>query len=138
VAPPNGRIEQPLDAAAGQLERPIAGKGRRPCRDEHQKDADAQVGRRHKAAADRRPADDRRQRQQRQCRRGRQLRAGRGRERRRRLAGVDPGPAQHLHGERRGRARQKRPTALPASWAQATANQRLVPSAIRSSFHKHT
>jgi hypothetical protein len=32
----------------------------------------------------------------------------------------------------------KRPTALPASWAQATANQPLVPSAIRSSCHKHT
>jgi hypothetical protein len=96
-----------LDAAAGQLERPIAGKGRRPRRDQHQQDADAQVGRRHQAVADRRPADDRRQRQQWQRRRGRQLQAGRGRERRRGLAGVDPGPAQHLHGERRGCARHE-------------------------------
>lgn len=64
MAPPNGRVEQPLDAAAGQVERPIAGKGRRPGRDQHQEDADAQVGRRHQAVADRRPPDDRRQRQQ--------------------------------------------------------------------------
>ena len=26
VAPPKGAVEQPLDAAAGQLERPVAGK----------------------------------------------------------------------------------------------------------------
>jgi hypothetical protein len=138
VAPPNGLVEQPLDAAAGQLKRPIAGKGRRPCRDEHQKDADAQVRRRHQAVADRRPADDRRQRQQRQCRRGRQLQAGRGRERRRRLAGVDPALRSISTVKGVGAPGTKRPTALPASWAQATANQPLVPSAIRSSCHKHT
>jgi hypothetical protein len=32
----------------------------------------------------------------------------------------------------------KRPAALPASCAHAMANQPLVPSAIRSSSHKHT
>jgi hypothetical protein len=84
VAPPNGRIEQPLDAAAGQFERPIAGKGRR------------------------------------------------------RLAGVDPGPAQHLHGERRGRARHEAADGVAGKLGAATAIQPLVPSAIRSSCHRDT
>jgi hypothetical protein len=137
VAPPKGAVEQPLDAAAGQLERPIAGKGRRPCHDQHQQDTDAQIGRRHQAVADRRPADDRRQRQQRQRRRGRQLQTGRGRERRRRLANVDPARRSISAVNGVGAPGTKRPTALPASWAHATANQPLVPSAIRSSCHKH-
>jgi hypothetical protein len=84
-----------------RLEWLIAGKGRQAGREEQQEDAAAEIGRRQEAMADRRPADNRWQGEERQCRRGHELQARRRRERRRRLAGVDAGPAQHLSRKRR-------------------------------------
>jgi hypothetical protein len=60
------------------------------------------------------PPNDRRQRQQRQGRRGGELQPGRGRERRCRLARVDPGLVEQLDGERGGRPRHEPADGGPA------------------------
>jgi len=103
--PAHRGVEQPLDTAAGKLQRPIGRKSGRTGCQQQQQHGDAEIGRAGKAAADRRAADDHRQRQQRQRRRGPKLQSGRGGERRCRPAGVEPSPTQHVDRERRGRAR---------------------------------
>jgi hypothetical protein len=71
--PPDRRVEQPLDGAAGELKWPVGREDQRSGRQEQHQNGTAEVGRVGQAAVDRRPADDRRHRQERQGRRGGEL-----------------------------------------------------------------